>query len=69
MNRARLSGEAKLVNCSAHFLGGQAHDYPLDLPPVAETHDIARVAASLGPKGRLKPRIVAEPINEIGGVG
>ena len=69
MNRARLSGEAELMNGSADFLGRQGDDHPLDLPPVAEAHDIAGVAAALGANGRLQAGIVAEQVDQLGCVG
>jgi hypothetical protein len=57
------------MNASAHFLSAESDDHPLDLPPVAETDDIASVAAVLGANGGFEPRIVAEPLDEFGGIG
>ena len=54
---------------SAHFVAGKRGNHAFDLPPVAETGDIAVVAALLGPRSRLEAGIVAEPFNEVGCVG
>ena len=51
-----------------HFVASQRHDDPLDLPPVAEAHDIAVVAAALGADGRLKPRVFAIAGDQLCGV-
>jgi hypothetical protein len=67
MNGARPA--AKLVNGSAHFPGAEGDDDPLDLPPVAEKDDIAQIPAPLGANGRFEPGIVAEALDQFGGVG
>ena len=67
MNGARLA--KRLVNASAHFLAAQGNDHSLDLPPVAEARDISGVAAPLGANGGLEPGVVAEPFDELGGIG
>lgn len=67
MNGARPA--VRLVDASAHFLAAQGDDYALDLPPVAKTEHIAGVTASLGADRRLQPGIVAEAVDELGGIG
>jgi hypothetical protein len=54
---------------AADFVAGERGDHPLDLPPVAEAHDIARVAAALGARRGLEPGIVAEAVDQLGRVG
>jgi len=46
------------MNRAAHFLFGQGDDDPFDLPPVAEAHDIALVAAVLGTRRGLEAGVV-----------
>ena len=58
-----------LVNASAHFVAAERHDDPLDLPPVAESHDIARIPALFCSDRSLEPGIVAEALDKIGRVG
>lgn len=53
---------------SAHLVAGEGGDHPLDLPPVAKADDIVVVAAPLGAGGGLEAGIVAEPLDQIGGV-
>lgn len=53
------------MNGSAHFLVAEGRDHALDLPPVAEAHDIAGIAADLGARRRLEPGIVAEPVDQV----
>ena len=50
---------------SAHFVVGQCRDDTLDLPPVAESKDIAGVAAAFGARRGLQPGIVTEAIDEV----
>lgn len=57
------------MNASEHFLASESEDHPLDLPPVAETDDIAGFAAMLGTNGCLEARIVAKELDELGGIG
>lgn len=67
MNRARAFGI--LVNASAHFCAAQGDDDPLDLPPVAEANDIAVITASLGPNRGLETGVIAEALDQLGGIG
>ena len=53
---------------SAHFLLAQGDDDALDLPPVAEAHDIALVAAVLGARRRFKAGVVALGFDEQRGI-
>lgn len=56
------------MNASVHFLAAERGDYPLDLAPVAKSRHISRIAALLGANGGLESGVVAEPLDEIGGV-
>jgi len=58
MNGARLS--SGLVNCSQHLVAAERGDHSLDLPPVAETDEVAVVTALLGTRCGLQPGVVAE---------
>ena len=58
-----------LVNGSAHFVATERHDDPLDLPPMAEADDIARIPAFFRSNRRLEPGIVSEAVDKIGRVG
>jgi hypothetical protein len=55
--------ETELVNGSAHFLGGEGDDDPLDLAPVAEANDVSGIAAPFGAQGCLETGIVAETLD------
>ena len=57
------------MNGSAHFVVGKCRDDTLDLPPVAESEDIARIAAVLGTCGGLQPGVVAEAVDQIRSLG
>jgi hypothetical protein len=57
------------VDGTAHFIAAERRNHALDLTPVAEARDIALVAAALGPHGGLEARIIAEALNELGGIG
>lgn len=59
----------RLVNASEHFLAGKSRDHPLDLPPVAEADDIFPVAAFLRPSRGFKASVIAETLDEFGGIG
>ena len=50
---------------SAHFFVGKCCDDTFDLPPMAESQDIARVAAAFRARGGLQPGVVAEPIEQV----
>ena len=52
-----------------NLVAAERRNDTLDLPPVAETRDIAVVAAALGPRRRLEAGIVAKPFDEVGCVG
>ena len=54
---------------AANLFAAQRRDHALDLPPVAETNDIAGVAAEVGKRGGFIAGIVAEAAEEFGGVG
>jgi hypothetical protein len=54
---------------AANLVAAQRCDNPLDLPPVAETHDIAGIAAVVGARRGLVGGVVAEPGEKLGGVG
>ena len=62
MNRASLA--RRLVNSPVHLVAGQCRNDTLDLAPVAEAHDIARVAAVLGARRRLEPGVVAVGVDQ-----
>jgi hypothetical protein len=49
------------VDGSAHFVAAERRDHPLDLPPMAETRDIALVAAAFGARGGLEPGLADGP--------
>lgn len=53
------------MNRSAHFFVGKCCDDTLDLPPMAESQDIARVATAFSARGGLQPGVVAEPIEQV----
>lgn len=53
------------MNRSAHFFVGKCCDDTFDLPPMAESQDIARVAAAFRARGGLQPGVVAEPIEQV----
>jgi hypothetical protein len=57
------------VNCPEHFVAAERRDDALDLPPVAETRDIAVVAAPLGESRRFEAGVVAESLDQIRCVG
>lgn len=57
------------MNRPNHCVAAQRGDDALDLTPVAETHDIAGIAAALGADCRLKPRVIAKTIEQVGGIG
>src|SRR5689334_14989272 len=58
-----------LVDQAAHFVAAQRGDHALDVPPVAEAHDIALVTAALGPRRRLVAGIVAEAFHQLRRIG
>ena len=51
-NQSRI-GELRegLVNSPQRFIGGKRDDHAFDLAPMAEAHDVARVAAGVGAGG------------------
>lgn len=51
------------------FVAAERGDDALDLSPVTESRDIAVVAAALGARRGLEPGIVAEALDQFGGVG
>lgn len=51
------------------LVAAQGRDHPLDLAPVAEAHDIAGIAAGFCASRSLESGVVAEPLDELGGVG
>jgi len=57
------------VDRAPDFLFGQGDDHSLDLPPVAEAHDIALVAAVLGARRGLEPGVVAKGFDQQGRIG
>ena len=57
------------MNGSAHFVAAESHDDALDLAPVAEASDVARIAALFRPHCGFEPGIVAIALDEIGGIG
>jgi hypothetical protein len=58
-----------LVDGPRDLITGERRDYALDLPPMAETHDIAVVAAALGARRRLEPGIIAVAGDQFRGIG
>lgn len=62
---SRING---LVNSVGDFFAAKRRDHSLDLPPVAETRDIALVAAVLGANGRFEPGVVAVSLDQLGRV-
>ena len=54
---------------SAHFVVGQCRDDTLDLPPMAETDEVAGVAAAFRTHRGLKPGVVAEALHELRSLG
>ena len=68
-NQSRI-GELResLVDRPQRFIGGKRDDHAFDLAPMAEAHDIARVAAALGAGRSFEPGIVAEAANQVRGV-
>jgi len=63
LNGARLG--TALVNGSAYFFVRECRNDTLDLPPMAESLNIARVAAFLGASRRLQPGVIAEAIDQV----
>jgi hypothetical protein len=57
------------VDGTDHFVAAERSDHAFDLPPVTETRDVAIVAASLGTRRGLEAGVVAEPLDQIGGIG
>jgi len=53
------------VDRTPDFVARQRGNYPFDLPPVAETGDIAVVPALFGTHGRLEAGIVAEAFDQV----
>ena len=53
---------------SADLFGAQRGDDAFDLPPVAETHHIARIAAALGANRGFEAGIVTEAVDKFGGI-
>jgi hypothetical protein len=51
------------------LVAAQRRDHPLDLPPVAETSDVAFVTAALGAHCGLVPGIIAEAVHQLRSVG
>ena len=58
-----------LVDWSDYFVAAQRRNDTFDLTPVAETGDIAVVAASLGAHRRLEPGVIAVAFYQVGGIG
>ena len=54
---------------SAHFFVGKCRDDTFDLPPMAESQDIARVTAAFGARRGLQPGVVAEAVDEVRSLG
>lgn len=63
---SRING---LVDSVRDFFAAERRDDALDLPPVAETRDIALVAAVLGANGRFEPGVVAVGLDQLRRVG
>jgi hypothetical protein len=57
------------VDGADDFVAAQGRDHPLDLPPVAKVRHIADISAALRPRRGLEPRVVAEALHEVGGIG
>jgi len=57
------------VDCPDDFVAAQRRNDALDLPPMAETSDIAVVAALLRSHGRLEPGVVAIAFDQLRGIG
>src|SRR3954463_1672789 len=58
-----------LMDGAGDLVAGERRDHPLDLPPMAETRDIAVVAAAVGADCRLEPGVVAVAGDQLGGIG
>jgi hypothetical protein len=57
------------MNGAANLVASERGDHALDLPPVAEAHDITGVAADVRARRRLIPGVVAELLEQLCGVG
>lgn len=51
---------------SAHFFVGQCRDDTFNLPPMAESQNIARVPALLSSRGGLQSGVIAKTVDEVG---
>lgn len=58
----------RLVNGAPHFLLCQRDDHALDLAPMAETQDVALVAAILCARGRFETGIVTKGLDQQRGI-
>ena len=61
-------GTARALVYRAAILAGEQDDHPLDLPPAAEVHDIADIAAVRCPRRGFVSRMDAEAGDQIGGI-
>lgn len=57
------------MNGTLHFFAGESCNHPLDLPPMAEAHDVPFVAAALRARRRLEPSVISITLDQIGRVG
>src|SRR5215210_2164698 len=58
-----------LMDCALDLVAAQRRDHAFNLPPVAKVHDIAVVAAALGPRRRLEAGVLAIALDQLGRVG
>ena len=57
------------MHCAAHILVAEGCDHALDLAPVAEAQDIARVTGALRACARFERGLVPVALHEVGSVG
>src|SRR5213596_3451164 len=64
-----LRYSSRLMDGAEHFVAAERRNDALDLPPVAEVHDIAVIAAVLGARCCLEAGVVAIALDQVRCIG